>query len=68
MSGAIRDAIAAALAESGLSQRELARRAGTTHSQLSEYLSGKRDPNVSTVEAWMQQLDLDITPRSSSSA
>ena len=35
---------------SGLSGRELARRAGTTHSALVDYAKGRHDPGFSTLE------------------
>ena len=42
--------IRAARLRAGLSQRELALRAGTSHSTLSAYESGRVDPGVATMQ------------------
>jgi transcriptional regulator with XRE-family HTH domain len=39
-----------ARSRSGLSQRELARRAGTSHSTLAAYETGRKTPSVATLD------------------
>ncbi len=50
---------------SGLSQAELARRAGMPRSVVNAYLHGKRDPGAAALErlATAGGLDLELSPR-----
>ena len=52
---------------SGLSLREIARRAGTSHATLSAYIKGKKSPSVDTLEKVIAAtdfaLDFDLRPR-----
>jgi transcriptional regulator with XRE-family HTH domain len=52
---------------SGLSLREIARRAGTSHATLSAYLGGKKIPSTETllrvVDACDVALDISLRPR-----
>lgn len=54
----------------GLTQEELARRAGTSHSQISRLESGQHHSSVATLEKIAEALDLDLditfTPRRAS--
>ena len=45
----------------GLTQEELARRAGTSHSQISRLESGQHHSSVATLEKIADALDLDLT-------
>lgn len=56
-----RAAIARAMDARDISGRELARRTGTTPAQVTEFLAGRRDPTISTVERWMRELNLIVT-------
>ena len=60
-------ALSHALERSGLSLREVARRAGTSHATLSAYLHGKKTPSVATlarvVGACGFALDWSLAPR-----
>lgn len=51
----------------GLSLRELARRAGTSHSTLATYEAGYKTPSVDTLERIVRAagfaLDLELSPR-----
>lgn len=51
----------------GLTLRELARRAGTSHSTLAAYEAGHKTPSVGTMERIVRAagfaLDLEISPR-----
>lgn len=53
---------------SGLSQRELARRAGTSQPTLSTYEHGTKSPALAVVERIVNSsgFDLDLSPRSPS--
>jgi transcriptional regulator with XRE-family HTH domain len=57
--------IARARRASGLSQRALARQAGTSQPTLSEYESGGKSPTLAVVERIVRTsgYDLDLTPR-----
>lgn len=44
----------------GLSMRELAERAGTSHSTLSAYESGRKAPSVATLERLINATGLDL--------
>src|SRR5437868_9674477 len=59
--------IARARTRAGLTQAELARRAGTSQPVVSAYERGRRDPSVSTlrklIEAAGAELVLDLAPR-----
>lgn len=61
--GTIREA----LERSGLSLRELARRAGTSHATISTYLSGRKVPRSDTLERIVRAagfaLDRELVPR-----
>ena len=54
-------------ARAGLSLRQLARRAGTSHSTLAAYESGRVTPGVETVDRIVRAagfaLDLEVSPR-----
>jgi transcriptional regulator with XRE-family HTH domain len=56
-----------ARAEAGLSLRELARRAGTSHATLSAYEQGKKMPSVETflriLRACGYAVDIELSPR-----
>lgn len=54
----LRDSIRAALAESGLTQSELAQRAKVPQSNLSEYLAGNCDLNGETIDRLLAALGL----------
>lgn len=56
----IRLAIARAVVERGLSHAELARLAGMTRPQVSEYLAGKADVNGATAGRMMAALGLEV--------
>ncbi len=59
--------IRSARARSGLSLRQLAARAGTSHSTLSAYESGAKEPGVATLARILRAagfaLDLGLEPR-----
>jgi transcriptional regulator with XRE-family HTH domain len=59
--------VAAVLAEarhrSGLTLRQLARRAGTSHSTIAAYESGTKAPNTATLERLIQACGFDLEPR-----
>ena len=59
--------LARARAEAGLSLRELARRAGTSHATLSAYERGRKVPSVTTyiriLEACGNAVDVQLHPR-----
>lgn len=61
------DTLKRARGRAGLSLRELARRAGTSHSTLLAYEQGKKVPSVETflriIGACGFALDLDLSPR-----
>jgi transcriptional regulator with XRE-family HTH domain len=68
----VRDAattVRSARARAGISLRELARRAGTSHSALVAYEAGRTDPSVATlariVEAAGFALDVQLRPERS---
>lgn len=56
----VRLAIARAVAERGLSHAELARLAGMTRPQVSEYLGGKADVRTETAGRMLQALGLEV--------
>jgi transcriptional regulator with XRE-family HTH domain len=60
-------ALRRARTRAGLSLRQLARRAGTSHSTLAAYESGRVDPGVETIDRIMRAagftLDLELSPR-----
>ncbi|MEM7221311.1 MAG: helix-turn-helix transcriptional regulator [Pseudomonadota bacterium] len=64
--------LSAAVADSGLSLRSIARRAGTSHATLSAYLHARKVPSVATlariVEACGFALDWQLAPRVRASA
>lgn len=47
----------------GMTQRELCRLTGILPHRVSEYLSGKNDIRVETLERILKALDLEIRPR-----
>jgi len=49
-----------AIEERGITQRELAEISGIAQGQISQYLSGKLDPRISTVVSLMLALDCTI--------
>lgn len=55
------------LERSGLSLRELARRAGTSHATISAYLTGRKTPRSDTLERLVRAggfaLDRELVPR-----
>lgn len=56
----IRLAIARAVVARGLSHAELARLAGMTRPQVSEYLAGKADVNAATAGRMLSALGLEV--------
>jgi transcriptional regulator with XRE-family HTH domain len=46
--------------KAGLSQGDLARRAGIAHASLSRIENGNRSPNMSTLDALAQALQVDV--------
>ena len=50
MSEKIRRLVAGEIKVSGLSQREVARRAGITHTQVSRYLAGRTEIQTDTLD------------------
>ena len=65
--GAIAGAVAARRVASGLSQRELAQRVGTTQSAIARLESGGRPPRIDTLlriaDALECDLHVDLVPR-----
>jgi transcriptional regulator with XRE-family HTH domain len=63
----IADALRDSRSRAGLSLRELARRAGTSHSTLLAYEQARKVPTTTTffrvIEACGNAIDLDIRPR-----
>ena len=63
----IADTLREARMKAGLSLRELARRAGTSHSTLLAYEQAKKIPTTTTffrvIEACGNAIDIDIQPR-----
>jgi transcriptional regulator with XRE-family HTH domain len=55
----------AAIVGCGLSQRQLAKEAGITHSQLSRYLRGERDLYLEAVTRLCRVLGLELRPAAS---
>jgi len=63
----VADKLRAARLEAGLSLRELARRAGTSHATLHAYETGSKSPSAATflriLEACGFAVDLELRPR-----
>jgi len=59
----IRDIVMAELERRGMAQAELARRAGMLPHRVHEFLRGKRDIYVETLERILDALELDIRRR-----
>ena len=50
-----------AIEQSGLSLREVGRRAGTSHATLSAYLHGKKSPTLTTAMRIIRACNLDVS-------
>jgi len=57
------EVLAGARRRSGLSIRGLARRAGTSHSAIAAYESGRKAPNTATLERLVRACGFDLTAR-----
>jgi transcriptional regulator with XRE-family HTH domain len=55
--------LATARHSAGLSQEELARRAGTSRTTLSAYEHGRKSPTVDTLARLLAKIDLELTVR-----
>lgn len=47
----------------GLTQRQLARRAGTSHSTLAAYETGAKSPNVTTLDRLVRAAGFELRPQ-----
>ncbi len=67
MQNTSRQLLSEALSRKGLSLREMARRAGTSHATISAYMSGRKSPSMDTlmriVGACDFAVDFDLRPR-----
>ncbi len=56
------DIVRTAFRDSGMSIKRLSTAAGTPYASAHAFLTGDRDPQLSTLERWCRVLDLELRP------
>ncbi len=57
------DQLKAAIEASELSQYRIAKESGIARSSLSQFMTGKRSMSLANIDAILEVLDLELTPR-----